>query len=179
MIKANAEGRATTTYFTETQKIVGYMIFLSITLFEHTLCPLFAQKEEVMNSDVALIILTILFIIYIVIDRLADKTQQELIAMQGDLIGLQDRLITEQRQYICMLRRNQKDTWTLCTERLPEYRELVNVTTRDLRVKLAYLDSIQEDGTDDFWTMPLDDSNCALWNIVAWMPLPNPYKEEE
>lgn len=46
MIKANAEGRATTTYFTETQKIVGYMIFLSITLFEHTLCPLFAQGRK-------------------------------------------------------------------------------------------------------------------------------------
>ena len=66
--------------------------------------------------------------------------------------------------------------WISCSERLPEYMELVNVTTRDLRVKLAYLDSIQEDGTDDFWTMPLDDANCALWNIVAWMPLPEPWK---
>lgn len=131
-----------------------------------------------MNSNVALIILTILFIVYLVLDRLADKTQQELIEMQDDLIGLQDGLITEQRQYICMLRRNQKDTWIPCSERLPEYRELVNVTTRDLRVEPAYLDSIQEDGTDDFWEMPLDDASCAVWNIIAWMPLPNPYKEE-
>lgn len=151
-------------------------MFLKYYFFEHPLCPLFAQRGEVMNSDVALIILIVLFVICIVIDRLADKTQQELIELQDDLIGLQAGLITEQRQYICMLRGNQKDTWTLCTERLPEYRELVNVTTRDLRVKLAYLDSIQEDGTDDFWTMPLDDANCALWNIVAWMPLPEPWK---
>lgn len=51
MIKANAEGRATATYFTETQKIVGYMIFLSIILFEHTLCPLFAPQGDQHEMD--------------------------------------------------------------------------------------------------------------------------------
>ncbi len=66
--------------------------------------------------------------------------------------------------------------WIPCSERLPEYRKLVLVTTRDLRVKPAYLDSIQDDGTDDWWSIPLDDTDCALWNIVAWMPLPEPMK---
>lgn len=66
--------------------------------------------------------------------------------------------------------------WIPCSERMPEYRKLVDVTTRDLRVKLAYLDSIKEDGTDDLWIMPLDDAECALWNIVAWMPLPEPWE---
>ena len=66
--------------------------------------------------------------------------------------------------------------WIPCSERLPEYRKLVLVTTRDLRVKPAYLDSIQDDGTDDLWSIPLDDADCALWNIVAWMPLPEPWE---
>ena len=66
--------------------------------------------------------------------------------------------------------------WIPCSERLPEYRKLVLVTTRDLRVKPAYLDSIQDDGTDDWWSIPLDDADCALWNIVAWMPLPKPWE---
>lgn len=71
---------------------------------------------------------------------------------------------------------NRPQEWIPCSERLPEYRKLVLVTTRDLRVKPAYLDSIQDDGTDDWWSIPLDDADCALWNIVAWMPLPNPWK---
>lgn len=65
--------------------------------------------------------------------------------------------------------------WIPCSERLPEYRELVIITTRDLRVRLAYLDSIYDNHTDDLWDMPLDNAECALWNAVAWMPLPNPY----
>lgn len=69
--------------------------------------------------------------------------------------------------------------WIPCSERLPEYRKLVLVTTRDLRVKPAYLDSIQDDGTDDWWSIPLDDTDCASWNIVAWMPLPKPWKGED
>ena len=66
--------------------------------------------------------------------------------------------------------------WIPCSERLPEYRKLVDVTTRDLRVKLAYLDSIEEDGTDDLWIIPLEDAECALWNVVAWKPRPEPWK---
>lgn len=69
--------------------------------------------------------------------------------------------------------------WVPCSERLPEYRRLVDVTTRDLRVKLAYLDSVKEDGTDDLWVMPLDDADCALWNVVAWKPRPEPWKGAE
>ena len=69
-----------------------------------------------------------------------------------------------------------KGGWIPCSERLPKYRKLVDVTTRDLRVKLAYLDSIEEDGTDDLWVMPLEDAECALWNITAWMPRPKPWE---
>ena len=47
MIKANAEGRATTTYFTETQKIVGYMIFFKYYSFRtHALPSVCTRKEE-------------------------------------------------------------------------------------------------------------------------------------
>lgn len=68
--------------------------------------------------------------------------------------------------------------WIPCTERLPEYRELVVFTTRDLRVKIGWRDAILEDGTDDIYKFPLDDSECKDWNIVAWRPLPEPYKEK-
>lgn len=66
--------------------------------------------------------------------------------------------------------------WISCSEKLPEYRKLVDVTTRDLRVKLAYLDSIEEDGTDDLWIIPLEDAECALWNVVAWKQRSEPWK---
>lgn len=69
--------------------------------------------------------------------------------------------------------------WIPCSEGLPEYRKLVDVTTRDLRVKLAYLDSIKEDGTDELWIIPLEDAECALWNVVAWKPRPEPWKEAD
>ena len=69
--------------------------------------------------------------------------------------------------------------WIPCSERLPNYRELVLVTTRDLRVNIAYLDTIQENISDIFWSSPLDDWDCALWNITAWMPLPEPWKGGE
>lgn len=69
--------------------------------------------------------------------------------------------------------------WIPCSEKLPEYRKLVDVTTRGLRVKLAYLDSIEEDGTDDLWIIPLEDAECALWNVVAWKPRPEPWKGDK
>lgn len=69
--------------------------------------------------------------------------------------------------------------WIPCSEKLPEYRKLVDVTTRGLRVKLAYLDSIEEDGTDDLWIIPLEDAECALWNVVAWKQRPEPWKGDK
>ena len=80
---------------------------------------------------------------------------------------------------ISSLKKQKHNKWIPCSERLPEYRKLVDVTTRDLRVKLAYLDSVKEDGTDDLWIMPLEDAECALWNIVAWKSRPEPWKGAE
>lgn len=59
-----------------------------------------------------------------------------------------------------------------------EYYELPYAVA-DTAEELAYLDSIEEDGTDDLWIIPLEDAECALWNVAAWKPRPEPWKGED
>lgn len=110
-----------------------------------------------------------------VIDRLEDVV----VLLKGD--SSCNDLISAVRYAIAVIQGGMADEsheWIPCSEWLPEYRKNVDVTTRDLRVNLAYLDSIEEDGTDDLWVMPLEDAECALWNVVAWKPRPEPWKGE-
>lgn len=68
-----------------------------------------------------------------------------------------------------------KQEWIPCSERLPERNEVVLVSFKTGMVQLCeYLDG----GTSDSWFSITD--NCYAWNNVvnAWMPLPEPYKEE-
>ena len=65
--------------------------------------------------------------------------------------------------------------WIPTSEKLPEYRKTVLIST-SWDVKVACLDSVKEDGTDDYWDMFLDDSIANPMYAVAWMPLPEPYK---
>ncbi|MBR2556342.1 MAG: DUF551 domain-containing protein, partial [Aeriscardovia sp.] len=61
-----------------------------------------------------------------------------------------------------------------CSERLPERDEIVLVSykTTDNVHMCKYLD----DGSENTWWSYNDD--CLEWNnvILAWMPLPEPYK---
>ena len=66
--------------------------------------------------------------------------------------------------------------WILCSERLPEYRETVIISTF-WGVKTGYLDSTEAYG--DFWEIIEEDGDTALHNVYAWMPLPKPYKGGE
>ena len=67
--------------------------------------------------------------------------------------------------------------WIPVTERLPNRDELVLVTyktTDKIQIRLCmYFD----DGSENPWWSYIDA--CCLWNntILAWMPLPEPYKE--
>ena len=64
--------------------------------------------------------------------------------------------------------------WIPCSERLPKRDELVLVTYKTTdRIHLCrYID----DGSENPWWSYIDD--CCAWNnvVLAWMPLPKPYK---
>ena len=64
-------------------------------------------------------------------------------------------------------------TWIPCSERLPEYRKTVLISTY-WGVKTGFLDSTEAYG--DFWEIIEDDATAALHSIYAWMPLPEPWK---
>ena len=63
--------------------------------------------------------------------------------------------------------------WIPCSERLPEYRKTVLISTY-WGVKTGFLDSTEAYG--DFWEIIEDDATAALHSIYAWMPLPKPWK---
>ena len=65
--------------------------------------------------------------------------------------------------------------WIPVSERLPERDEIVLVCykTTDTVHMCKYMD----DGSENPWWSYKDD--CCVWNnvVLAWMPLPEPYKE--
>lgn len=67
--------------------------------------------------------------------------------------------------------------WIPVTERLPKRDELVLVTYKTAnKIQLCkYLD----DGSVNPWWSYID--NCRAWNnvVLAWQPLPEPYRESE
>lgn len=65
---------------------------------------------------------------------------------------------------------------TSSKRKLPEYRETVLISSF-WGVRIAWRDAIKEDGTDDFWRCPLEDSDVYPQYVYAWMLLPQPYKE--
>lgn len=68
--------------------------------------------------------------------------------------------------------------WIPCSERLPNYREVVLISTF-WGVRVAERDAVKEDGADDFWYLFLDDATAHPRYVYAWMPLPKPYKGGE
>ena len=66
--------------------------------------------------------------------------------------------------------------WIPCSERLPEYRKTVLISTF-WGVKTGFLDSTEAYG--DFWEVIEDDATTAPNNVYAWMPLPKPWKEAD
>ena len=65
--------------------------------------------------------------------------------------------------------------WIPVTERLPNRDELVLVTYKT--TSKIHLCKYFDDGSENSWWSYIDD--CCAWNnvILAWMPLPEPYKE--
>ena len=65
--------------------------------------------------------------------------------------------------------------WTPCSERLPKYGKTVLITNNKGNVSYGRFRGVEfwkEDG-DSLWTW----KNNTIEHVVAWMPKPQPYKE--
>lgn len=63
--------------------------------------------------------------------------------------------------------------WVPCEERLPELDEICLVTEKDGSIRHCYFDSA------DPVLFATFEEGMYVRNVVAWMPLPEPYKEEQ
>jgi hypothetical protein len=71
-------------------------------------------------------------------------------------------------------------TWIPCSERLPEYTDEYNVTLGIAsefgyfkKVTTLRFESIK--GKESRWVIPKNE----VCRVIAWMPLPEPYREEK
>lgn len=62
--------------------------------------------------------------------------------------------------------------WIPCEERLPELDEICLVTEKDGSIRHCYFDSADQVLFATF------EEGMYVRNVVAWMPLPEPYEEE-
>ena len=97
---------------------------------------------------------------------------QQALNVPNSLQGLV--LIDEESANMAIEALSAEAKWIPCSERLPERDEIVLVSykTTDTVHMCKYLD----DGSENPWWSYNDD--CLAWNnvILAWMPLPKPYK---
>ena len=69
----------------------------------------------------------------------------------------------------------EKSTWIPCSERLPiKYGEyLCCDRCGNTIIAMPFADEESDTG------YAAENDNCYMWSCIAWMPLPEPYKEEE
>ena len=103
------------------------------------------------------------------------------------LIKAQDALIEENKAFMELLESEKRGGWIPVTERMPEtYNEvLVTIIVKDLRDKEKRIVETagwfsDGDGCGD-WSSVWDEYRVAgmRTKVVAWMPLPEPYKGTE
>ena len=82
--------------------------------------------------------------------------------------------LCDQLNYVPAIKENPEPHWIPVTERLPNRDELVLVTYKT--TSKIHLCKYLDDGSENSWWSYIDD--CCAWNnvILAWMPLPEPYK---
>lgn len=75
------------------------------------------------------------------------------------------------------LKEPKKGGWIPVSERLPTFEERVLTTNTDGIIQEAKLEPCKYGGDELFWMMP-SGAYFHFNRIVAWMPLPEPYKAE-
>jgi len=106
------------------------------------------------------------------------KEVQKLIDIYENLDSLSNSNVRMQlKEIIENLKVNNKpkEKWIPVTERLPETgRNVLVCDNEELITRGCYLD--YEDDSKPFWVTDADEG-YSIGKIVAWMPLPEPYKE--
>lgn len=69
------------------------------------------------------------------------------------------------------------DDWIPVSERLPELEQIVLTTSEPLNTFQRDVDTARR--TNDGWRWGDDSRVSSGWTIVAWMPLPEVYKESK
>lgn len=92
-----------------------------------------------------------------------------------------DGMLDKAKQIVQEVAEEYKGSWIACSERLPEYDEEYykkNGTHRRYIVmeKEAYAPSVAYYTKDKLWFY---DDMIEFKNVVAWQPLPEPYKESD
>lgn len=93
------------------------------------------------------------------IDRLYEEKCKELTSMKAET----ENYINDQPK---------SGEWILCSERLPEVNVRVLTTHENGIVQMAYL-------SDNGNFVIKDDGDLYVISVVAWQPLPEPYKESD
>ena len=99
----------------------------------------------------------------------ANKRKKYIIGDIWELTGAEIREVINSQPTI-----QPEPHWIPVTERLPNRDELVLVTYKT--TSKIHLCKYLDDGSENSWWSYIDD--CCAWNnvILAWMPLPEPYK---
>ena len=72
--------------------------------------------------------------------------------------------------------------WIPVEERLPEnagYSCLATIENKFGQITVAKVFTSYGDFGDSFWLCNEKDINLKVWKVIAWMPLPKPYRKED
>ena len=109
-------------------------------------------------------------------------TKQEAIDLLDNLIGMiEDNHGSDYDSAIRMAIDALESKWIPCSEMLPEYEEYVRVTFIDKSAIDTMVMCVRRiEGIGDwYWSDFADEYTWEASEVVAWMPLPEPYKEEQ
>lgn len=92
-----------------------------------------------------------------------------------EVVGAGDGLVTE--LFLSLPSAQSEQRWIPCSERLPENDDSVLATTAWGDVTIA--ERVYPPINDTCWFIHDGNTNATIDDVVAWMPLPEPYTEGE